>query len=282
MAKLNNVKKKNYRLYSKSKLPASDYVINPYIGCTHGCLYCYACFMGRFTGHSEPWGSYLEPKEFCSLQLPKEQKGKTILIGSVTDAYNPAEKTYQIMPKILEVLQNCHAHVEILTKSHLVLRDIELIKKIPDISIGISLAFTSQADVNILEPRASGIKERLNALKILHENGIRTYLFIAPYFPEITNLAELIKLSSGIVDSICVENLNLRSSYKSTILTFIKEHHPTLLPLYKKLYEEKGNGAYWKHIEQEMEQLRIKLEIPLISYFYHEKIKKDVTVQSFT
>ena len=85
---------KKYNLYSKSNLPDADYVINPYIGCTHGCMYCYACFMGRFSGHKEPWGSYLEVKEYASVRLPKIQENKTILAGSVTDAYNPAEKKY--------------------------------------------------------------------------------------------------------------------------------------------------------------------------------------------
>ena len=275
MEKSKEIKKKIYKLYSKSKLPASDYVINPHIGCTHGCLYCYACFMGRFTGHSEDWGSYIEAKEFCSMKLPKQQKGKTILIGSVTDAYNPAEEKYCIMPKILESLQCCQSHIEILTKSQLVLRDIEQIKKIPDISVGVSLAFTSQEDVKILEPRASGIQQRLNTLKILHKNGITTYLFVAPYFPGITKLNELIKMTEGIVDSVCVENLNLRGKYKSTILSFIEKYHSDIFPLYKEIYQGKESKKYWQYIEQEMEQLKNHINIPLISYFYHEKIKKN-------
>lgn len=265
---------KKYSLYTKSRLPASDYVINPYVGCIHGCLYCYACFMGRFTGHCQPWGTYAEPKDYSSMKLPKVQREKTILVGSVTDAYNPAENHYQKMPGILKALKEYRGHVEILTKSKLILRDLELIRQVPDISVGISLAFCDEADAAILEPRASGVRERLHTLKVLSESGIRTYLFIAPYFPGITDLSGLIKRTEGYVDSICVENLNLRGNYKAKILSFVKERHPELWPLYEAIYEKGGEKAYWKEVEREMEDLRKEMKIPLISYLYHEKIKK--------
>ena len=82
-----------------------------------------------------------------------------------------------LMPKILEALRECPAHVEILTKSSLVLRDLDLIKQIPDIAIGISLSNLEDADNKVFEPGASSAEERLRTLRELHENKIRTYLF---------------------------------------------------------------------------------------------------------
>ena len=74
---------------TKSNLPASDYVINPYVGCPHGCKYCYACFMKRFTKHDEEWGTFIDIKH-CSKPISKKKlEGKTIFLSSVTDCYNP-------------------------------------------------------------------------------------------------------------------------------------------------------------------------------------------------
>lgn len=274
---MNNNKK--YRetksLCTPSKLPASDYVINPYIGCTHRCRYCYASFMGRFTGHTEAWGSYLDPKKYISYKLPsKLDQSKTILIGSVTDAYNPAEKEYSLMPEILESLCECPAHIEILTKSDLILRDVDLIKKIPDIAVGVSLSNLSETDNRVIEPNASSAEERLRTLKVLHENGIRTYVFIAPYLPGITKLQSLYEACIESVDYICVENLNLRGNYKQPMLDIINELHPDVYDLWLDIYSRKKGDAYWSKIEKEIEKLRSKSSIPIISYMYHEKIKK--------
>lgn len=103
----------------KSNLPASDYVANPYGGCTHQCRYCYACFMKRFTGHDEDWGTFLDVKEYESDKLPKFLTGKTILLSSVTDPYNPFEAKYHKSREVLERLRGTDAHIEILSKSDL-------------------------------------------------------------------------------------------------------------------------------------------------------------------
>ena len=262
-------------LCTPSKLPASDYVINPYVGCIHRCRYCYASFMGRFTGHKEAWGTYLEPKKYISYKLPnKLDQSKTILIGSVTDAYNPAESKYRLMPKILESLRECSAHIEILTKSSLILRDVDLLKKIPDLAVGISLSNLNEVDNKVIEPGASSAEERLRALKELHENGIKTYIFISPYLPGITSLDSLYDACEGIVDYICVENLNLRGNYKQPMLNIIKELHPDLYELWLDIYTRKKADAYWAGVEKEIEVLKSKSSIPIISYMYHEKIKK--------
>lgn len=262
-------------LCTPSKLPASDYVINPYVGCIHRCKYCYASFMGRFTGHMEPWGTYLEPKKYLSYKLPsKLDQSKTILIGSVTDAYNPAESKYRLMPPILESLKECPAHIEILTKSNLILRDIDLLKEISDLAVGISLSNLNETDNRAIEPGACSAKERLKTLEELHKNGIKTYIFIAPYLPEITNLEFLYDACKDIVDYICVENLNLRGTYKQPMLDIIKKLHPDVYELWLDIYTRKKAGTYWSEIEKKIETLRKKSCLPIISYMYHEKIKK--------
>ena len=76
----------------KSNLPACEYSVNPYVGCTHGCQYCYASFMKRFTGHAEPWGTFLDVKIWSKIKTPKRYAGKELFIGSVTDPYLPQEK----------------------------------------------------------------------------------------------------------------------------------------------------------------------------------------------
>ena len=73
----------------KSNLPASDYVANPYTGCPHKCRYCYAEFMKRRTGHTEDWGDFIDIKSYESMKLPRDLAGKTVLLSSVTDPYNP-------------------------------------------------------------------------------------------------------------------------------------------------------------------------------------------------
>ncbi len=87
---------------TKSNLPASDYVINPYVGCPHGCKYCYASFMKRFTGHTEDWGTFVDIKKSeKKITLNKISK-KTVFLSSVTDCYNPLEEKYRLTRNILE------------------------------------------------------------------------------------------------------------------------------------------------------------------------------------
>lgn len=81
---------------SKSNLPVCEYSVNPYVGCTHACKYCYASFMKRFTNHLEPWGDFLDVKYWAEIKNPQKYAGKELFIGSVTDPYNPQEKIRQL------------------------------------------------------------------------------------------------------------------------------------------------------------------------------------------
>ena len=258
----------------KSNLPASDYVVNPYAGCTHNCRYCYACFMKRFTGHDEDWGTFLDVKEYESDKLPKSLKGKTVLLSSVTDPYNPYETKFHKSRKILELLRNTGAHVEILSKSDLMVQDLDLLKQIPDLSVGISLNTLDDKFRRDMEPNAPSVQRRLKALETLHDTGIRTYLFVSPIFPYITDIKELIEAADGHADQICFENLNLRGKSKTNILSYIAEKYSDLKKAYEDIYI-KGDMTYWINLEKEISILSENSSIPLVNFFYHKQIKKN-------
>ena len=97
---IQDVETKN--IMTKSTLPVGGYSVNPYVGCTHGCKYCYASFMKRFTGHTEPWGTFLDVKHWPAIKNPQKYKGQRVVIGSVTDGYLPQEAQFQNTRKLLE------------------------------------------------------------------------------------------------------------------------------------------------------------------------------------
>lgn len=272
--KVSTVKAKS--ILVKSNLPASDYVANPYAGCTHNCRYCYACFMKRFIGHSEEWGTFLDVKEYESNKLPKSLTGKTVLLSSVTDPYNPYEVKYRKSHEILERLRNTGAHVEILSKSDLMVRDLDLLQQIPNLSVGISLNTLNDVFRKDMEPGAPSVQRRLNALKTLHNAGIRTYLFISPIFPYVTNIRALIEAVDGYADQICFENLNLRGMAKENVLNYIAVKYPQYLDDYKAIYRN-SDISYWTQLEVEIEALSKDYDVPFLNYFYHTKIKKGGT-----
>ena len=206
---------------TKSNLPASDYVINPYMGCPHGCKYCYASFMKRFTGHTEDWGTFVDIKKCDKQIILKRISKKNVFLSSVTDCYNPLEEKYKLTRNILEQLVASDCYLSISTKSKLILRDIDLLKQIKNLSVSMSIN-TLDEDFRKDMDNASTIKERLDALKKLHNNGIYTVLFMSPIFPYITEWKEIIEKSKDFIDEYWFENLNLRGSYKTYILNYIK------------------------------------------------------------
>jgi len=257
-------------LVTKSNLPASDYVINPYVGCPHGCKYCYACFMKRFTNHSEKWGSFIDIKRCDKPISRKKLQGKSVFLSSVTDCYNPLEEKYENTRKILEQLVSIDCELNISTKSHLILRDIDLLNQCKHLKVSISVntldeQFRSDMDC------ASSIQQRLETLKTLHENGIDTVLFMSPMFPGITDYKEIIEKTSNYVNEYWFENLNLRGEYKQDILTYIQRKYPQLVELYHTLYIG-GNMEFWNDLAVEIEEYCNANAIKHKNYFYHKKL----------
>lgn len=258
---------------TKSKLPASDYVINPYVGCPHGCKYCYASFMKRFTGHNEEWGDFLDIK-ICDKKINLEKiKNKDVFLSSVTDCYNPFEEKYKVTRKILEQLVDADCFLGIATKSNLILRDVDLLKKMKHVRVSMSINTLNEnfrADMD----NASSIKERLVTLEKLHKQGIYTILFMSPIFPYITEWQEIIEKSKNYVDEYWFENLNLRGAYKFYIMNYIKNKYAKYYKYYCDIYLN-GNNSYWESLSKEIDDYCQKNNIKYVNYFYHSKLVKE-------
>lgn len=267
---------------TKSNLPASDFVINPYVGCPHSCKYCYACFMKRFSGHSEPWGTFIDIKQCDKPISIKRITGKSVFLSSVTDCYNAYEEKYGITRKILEQLVGADCELGISTKSQLILRDIDLLKQCKNLKVSMSVNTLDEQFRSDMD-RASSISDRMQTLKQLHANGIYTVLFMSPIFPGITEFKPILEASKDFIDEYWFENLNLRGSYKQTIFKYIQDHYPHLSELYENIYV-KGNKTYWRELSVQIEDYCKEKQIKYVNYFYHKQLvetKKQVTKNMF-
>jgi len=196
-------------ILTKTGIPGAQYCINPYTGCAHGCVYCYASFMKRFTNHAEPWGKFVDVKinasDLLKRQINRAKKG-TIIISSVTDPYQPLEVRYELTRKCLEELIPYQFSVGILTKSPLVLRDINIFKQFKDIEVGITITTNDERMRRIFEPKAPPIEARIQTIKKLHKAHIRTYVFIGPLLP--MNPEILCEKLAGYVDYVLIDRMN--------------------------------------------------------------------------
>ena len=176
----------------KCGFPDGGLAINPYVGCGHGCVYCYARFIKRFTGHTEDWGSFVDARvnvaDILTKQLKSPKyKGERIFIGTVTDPYQSAEKKYGLTRSILQVLVNYSNPVSILTKSDLVLCDIDLLMKLKNIDINFTVATIDEKWKKFVELGSPTIKQRLAAIKKLADNNITVFAMMGPYWPIFTD-----------------------------------------------------------------------------------------------
>lgn len=275
-------------IMTKSNLPLGGYSVNPYIGCTHACQYCYASFMKRFTGHEEAWGTFLDIKRWPKIQNPQKYAGKRVVIGSVTDGYNPQEAEFKNTRKLLEELKDSKAEILICTKSDLVLRDLDLLKEMGRVTVSWSINTLDESFKDDMD-KAVSIARRIKAMKKCYEAGLRTVCFVSPVFPGITDFEAIFKEVKDYCDMFWLENLNLRGAFKKTIMDYIAAKYPELLPLYNEIYNH-HNRSYFELLEEKAKDLADKYDCPfvdnempyekvkkghpfIVDYFYHEEVK---------
>ncbi len=285
---IKEVKAKN--IMTKSNLPASDYAANPYIGCSHACKYCYASFMKRFTGHDgQVWGKFIDVKNWDEIKNKEKFQGKTLFLGSVTDAYQPIEEKYKKTRLLLEQLQGNGINLSISTKSDLILRDLELIKTFPNAKVSWSINTLDENFRRDMDCSVS-VERKIEVMKKFHQAGVKTVCFISPIFPEITDCKAIINKVRNICDMIWLENLNLRGEYKPVIMKYIAQKYPQHLKLYNQIYN-KNDMSYWITLDRQMKQFcenegfnylsasddidgEYGDKLSVFNFFYHEEIKK--------
>ena len=191
-----------------SKSQVYDYALNPYVGCQHGCVYCYAKFMKRFTGHRERWGEFVDVKinapELLAHEVKRKKVGR-VWISGVCDPYQPLEKRYMITKRCLDILVENGWPFTVQTKSSLVLRDIETLKRANNIEVGFTITTVDERIRRIFEPGAPPLRERIEALANLHSEKIRTFVMVAPILPGAEGLVNALK---GKVEYVILDRLN--------------------------------------------------------------------------
>ncbi|MEO0109475.1 MAG: radical SAM protein [candidate division WOR-3 bacterium] len=183
------------QVLTKSGISNVSYSLNPYIGCFHRCLYCYADFIGKWRDVL-PWGEIIEVKVNLLERLKEEVRRKKrgeVCIGTVCDPYQPIEERYQLTRNAIKVLKDANFPITILTKSSLCLRDIDLLKGNAKIWVEMTLTTLDEETRKIFEPNAPAVQERIEALKELKKSGIKTTLFFGPVLPYFSDREEVIR-----------------------------------------------------------------------------------------
>ena len=172
------IHKLNYR-------SSAGYTANLYRGCTHGCVYCYA---PSLTHDERRWGTYVDVKVNAPLVLERELRGlkkEEVFLSSASDPYQPVEARYRLTRRCLEVLNRHRFPVSILTRSPLVLRDLDLLKRLWRVRVGMSI---TTVPVREFEPGVPPLHRRIDTLTKLRAAGIRTWVSLAPVIPGIVML----------------------------------------------------------------------------------------------
>jgi len=253
-------------ILNRSAISGIDYTINPYTGCMHGCVYCYARFMTRYTKHRMPWGRFADVKinaaDVLKKQIAKTPKG-LVSLSTVTDPYQALEGKYAITRKMLTELLAYGFPISILTKSNLVLRDLDLLKQFApaDCEVGFSIATLDEEVRKRFEPGAPPVAHRIEALKKLHKEKIRTWVFIAPILPYLTKstLSDLLNKIKEDTDYILMDKLNIKCGNWIGISKVLGTYHPALLPKWKDtLFTKEKRIGYYQHIYETIQEFCIK------------------------
>jgi DNA repair photolyase len=240
------------KITSKDKLFSGDYTIDPYQNCEFGCLYCDSSFFKTIKIKTNS-------TEVLDIELATTKKG-VIIVGSVHDAYQKAEKKYQITRSLLEIIKKHGFSCNILTKSNLVLRDIDILKKIDYCKVTISLISLKNEISNLYEKNVPSPKIRLETVKTLNENGIKAGLAIMPVLPFIVeNEVESIIKSSKEHNAqyLLNKHLELKGDQKKYYINILRKNFLDLVEQYEETYKDNymPNNDYIVKINNEISKL---------------------------
>jgi DNA repair photolyase len=227
-----------------SKSGLTDYSLNCYGGCGHGCVYCYARYMEKFRPHAEKWGEFVDIKVNAAAVLSKEVKKKQpgeVFVSSVCDGWQPVEAKYRLTRECIKILLENGFKVIVLTKNTLAQRDFDLFTAHPgSVDFGMTVTTLDESIAGRIEPTASMAAQRIAVLEKAANLGIKTHVFFGPLMPFITDrqadleamFGELQRIRPGRV---YLDKLNIRSGVWDSVAVFLRTFDPGLVEKYRKI-----------------------------------------------
>lgn len=252
---------------SPSKLPGLKYSLNPYVGCQHGCRYCYSPSTLRDEWIGLNWGKFVWVKQNIVEVLAREVKRKptgTVGVSTVTDPYQPLEAKLELTRKCIEVLAQHDFPVSIQTKSKLVLRDVDLM--VPEkFDVGVTITTMDRELASRLEPGASSPDERAQVLGEFSSRGVETWLFLGPIIPGLNDsgesLRQVIEIAARTRSKVIYDRLNLKRWVRQRLAPVLAQERPGLAERLSGFMRE---GSVWRQICSRVEsicrELRVKCE----------------------
>ena len=230
----------------------SDYSLNCYTGCTHACTYCYARFMQRFHAHPEPWGQFVDVKvnavETLKRQLRRAEPG-TVFVSSACDAWQPLEAEYRLTRRCCELLLERGFKVHVLTKSALVLDDLDMFRG-SSAAIGVTVTTLDESLRKLWEPGASSVESRFHVLAEARRAGVKTHIMFGPPLPGLSDSpaaieALLRRAAEAEVGQIWIDALNARPRVWPAVATLLQQRFPNLREQYRRiLFDRRAREAY--------------------------------------
>lgn len=221
---------------SKSSLPGLRYALNPYIGCSHGCIYCYAKQYCKSRDVFENWGRVIYVKINLLNKLSREAKDLregSVGVGTITDAYQPIEAIFRSTRRAIQLLLKSGVEISIQTKNPLVLRDTDILLQHRDkVNIGLTITTLSNDRSLIIEPRAPLPKSRINTLIKLSSMGLKTWVFYGPVIPKFNDddktVDEILKICLETNSTLYVDPLRVKPfllDRENPLYVFVKDHY---------------------------------------------------------
>ncbi len=227
-------------LLNRGKL---GYSINCYTGCEHACVYCYARFMQRFHPHPEPWGEFVDVKVNAAGALAKQLKRAEpggVFVSSACDAWQPLERERRLTRACCRLLIEHGFKVNALTKSPLVLRDLDVFR--PGLTrVGATITTLDAGLRRLWEPCASGVEERWGILESAKEAGLETAVMFGPLLPELSDGGESLEALFGRaaelgVDVVWVDAMNPRPRVWPAVGRLVRQQWPALHDRYARIF----------------------------------------------
>jgi len=236
----------------------SGYSFNCYTGCTNGCAYCYARYMQRFHPHDEAWGRFVDVKVNAADALARQVRRVApgdVFTCSACDGWQPVERHYQLTRRCCRLLLDAGFGLTVLTKSELVLRDLDMFAG-RDVCLGVTITTADAAAAQLWEPGASSVEARVNVLKRAKQAGEQTLVAFGPLLPGISDTAEGLRALFALaaeanVDRIWTDGLNLRPRVWESVQALLRRNRPDLLCHYRDILFDKAARARY---DDDMEQ----------------------------